>query len=59
MKITAAQHVSGMLTSKQSPRGQAGYQTLFYTRELLAPGEVRVIERPVQYSSARDSVTSL
>ena len=47
MKITAAQHVSGMLTSKQSPRGQAGYQTLFYTRELLAPGEVRVIVKIV------------
>jgi hypothetical protein len=54
MIISAAQHVSGMLTSKQSPRGQAGYQTLFYTRELLATDEVRVIERKVQYSSARD-----
>jgi GTPase-associated protein 1, N-terminal domain type 2 len=55
MKITAAQHVSGMLTSKQSPRGQAGYQTLFYTRALLTPEEVRVIERRVQYSAARSS----
>lgn len=55
MKITAAQHVSGMLTSRQSPRGQGGYQTLFYTRELLTSDEVRVIERQVQYSSARDS----
>lgn len=55
MRITAAQHVSGMLTSKQSPRGQAGYQTLFYTPELLTPDEVRVIERRVQYSAARSS----
>jgi hypothetical protein len=54
MKVNAAQHVSGVLTSKQSPRGQAGYQTLFYTRELLAPEEMRVIERQVQFSSARD-----
>jgi hypothetical protein len=55
MKITAAQHVSGMLTSRQSPRGQAGYQTIFYTRELLTSDEVRVIERRVQYSSARNN----
>lgn len=55
MKITAAQHVSGMLTSEQSPRGQGGFQTLFYTREQLTPDEVRVIERNVQYSSSPDS----
>ncbi len=55
MKITAAQHVSAMLTSRQSPRGDAGFQTLYYTRELLTPGEVSVIERLVQYSSARES----
>ncbi|HEV7375105.1 MAG TPA: hypothetical protein VGN95_10340 [Pyrinomonadaceae bacterium] len=54
MKVNAAQHVSGILTSKQSPRCQAGYQTIFYTRELLSPEEMRVIERHVQYSSARD-----
>jgi hypothetical protein len=54
MKTVAAQHVSAMLTSRQSPRGQAGYQTLFYTRELLTPDDVRVIERRVQYSPARD-----
>jgi hypothetical protein len=52
MKLTAAQHVSGVLTSRQSPRGHAGYQTLFYTRALLAPDEVRVIERQVQYAPA-------
>jgi hypothetical protein len=55
MKITAAQHVSAMLTSRQSPRGDAGFQTLYYTRELLTPSEVSVIERLVQYSSARES----
>jgi hypothetical protein len=55
MKITAAQHVSAVLTSGQSPSGDSGYQTLYYTRELLAPDEVSVIERLVQYSSARES----
>lgn len=54
MKITAAQHVSAMLTSKQSPRGEAGFQALYYTQELLTPDEVSVIERLAQYSSARD-----
>lgn len=55
MKVTAAQHVSAMLTSRQSPKGHAGYQTLYYTRELLTPDEVSVMERLAQYSSARDS----
>lgn len=54
MKVTAAQHVSAMLTSRQSPRGRGGYQTLSYTREMLTPDELRVIERQVQYGSARD-----
>lgn len=54
MKINAAQHVSGVLTSKQSPRGQAGYQTLFYTCELLAQDEIRIIERQAQYSFAQE-----
>jgi hypothetical protein len=55
MKVIAAQHVSAMLTSRQSPRGDAGFQTLYYTRELLKPSEVGIIERLVQYSSARES----
>ena len=54
MKIRAAQHVSGVLTSKQSLTGQAGYQTLFYTRDLLAPDEIRIIERQAQLSFAGD-----
>jgi hypothetical protein len=54
MKITAAQHVSAMLTSRQSPRGQGGYQTLCYTRGLLTQDEVGVIERLVQSGSARE-----
>jgi len=54
MRFNAAQHVSGVLTSKQSPRGQAGYQTLFCTQDLIAPDEMRIIERQVQYSSARE-----
>lgn len=52
MKVAAAQHVSATLTPEQSLKGHTGFQTLFYTRELLAPDEVRVIERQVQYSSA-------
>jgi hypothetical protein len=52
MKIIAAQHVSATLMSKQSPRRQAGYQTLYYTRELLTEDEVSIIERIVQYSAA-------
>lgn len=55
MKVTAAQHVSAMLTSRQSPKGYAGYQTLYYTHELLTPDEVSIIERLVQYSSTRES----
>lgn len=55
MRITAAQHVSAVLTARQSPRRDGGYQTLYYTRGLLSPDEVRVIERLVQYSSARAS----
>ena len=55
MKVTAAQHVSATLTSRQSPRGEAGYQTLYYTRELLTQEEVNIIQRLVQYSSVRSS----
>lgn len=54
MQISAAQHVSGVLTSKQSLTGQAGYQTLFYTRDLLTSDEVRIIERQAQLSFAGD-----
>lgn len=54
MKINAAQHVSAMLTSRQSPRGQGGYQTLYYTRGSLSTDEAAFIERCVQYGSARD-----
>ncbi|HEY9282207.1 MAG TPA: hypothetical protein VIP46_02025 [Pyrinomonadaceae bacterium] len=57
MKVNAAQHVSAMLTSRQSPRGHAGYQTLYYTRGLLTPDEVGVIERLAQYGSARDGIS--
>jgi len=54
MQLSAAQHVSGVLTSRQSPTGQAGYQTLFCTRELLTPDEIRIIERQAQLSFAGD-----
>jgi hypothetical protein len=50
MKITAAQHVSAVLTPSQSPRGYTGHQTVFYTQERLTPDEVSVVERQVQYS---------
>src|SRR5215213_528865 len=52
MQISAAQHVSGVLTSRQSLTGHAGYQTLFYTRDLVASDELRIIERQAQLSFA-------
>lgn len=55
MQFSAAQHVSGVLTSRQSLTGQAGYQTLFCTRDLLTPDEIRTIERQAQLSFAGDS----
>ena len=55
MKVNLAQHVSGVLTSKQSPRGLAGYQTIFYTHELLTQDEVRIIENQTQRVSAENS----
>lgn len=54
MNVDAAQHVSGVLTSKQSARGRAGYQTLFYTRELLTPDQISIIESQVQNNSTRE-----
>jgi hypothetical protein len=55
MQLNAAQHVSGVLTSRQSPKGQAGYQTLFFTHELLTPDEIRIIERQAQFSFSGES----
>ncbi len=52
MHLSAAQHVSGVLTSRQSRTGQAGYQTVFCTRDLLTPDEIRIIERQAQLSFA-------
>jgi hypothetical protein len=54
MRITAAQHVSGILRAEQSPRGQGGYQILLSTGGLLNEDEIRLIERRVKYSSAQD-----
>jgi hypothetical protein len=54
MRITAAQHVSGVLRSDQSPRGQAGHQTLLSTGKSLAQDEIRLIESRVTYSSEQD-----
>jgi len=53
MKMRVGQHVSGVLTSKQSPRGMAGYQTLGYTRELVTQDESRAIESRVQDAPAQ------
>jgi hypothetical protein len=52
MQLSAAQHVSGVLTSRQSLTGQAGYQPIFYTRDLLTADEIRIIERQAQLSFA-------
>jgi hypothetical protein len=48
MKFWAARHVSGILTSKQSPRFQGGYQTLGYTRSLLAESDILLLESQAQ-----------
>ena len=36
MLLTAAQHVSGFLTSGQSARRQAGFQTICLSKDLIA-----------------------
>ncbi len=53
MKMKAAQHASAVMTDRQAPNGQGGFQTLFRTRDLLSADEVRVIERQGQHSGAR------
>jgi hypothetical protein len=53
MRITAAQHVAGILRGDQSPRGQAGYQTLLSTSDMLTADEIRTIERRATYSPAQ------
>jgi hypothetical protein len=50
MQLSAAQHVSAVLTSRQSLTGQAGYQTVFCTRELLTSDEIGIVERQAQFS---------
>ena len=57
MKITAAHHVSAMLTSKQSPKGRNGYDRVYFTRELITEEEANVIERLDQYSSVSERRT--
>lgn len=53
MNVRVGQHASGVLTSKQSPRGMAGYQTFGYTRELVTQEESRAIESRVQDAPAQ------
>lgn len=52
--ITAAQHISGLVTSSQSARGQNGYQTLASTTDLVSEKDVLAIEGRVRFSSALD-----
>jgi hypothetical protein len=51
MRITAAQYVSGVLTSKESPRGQGGYQTILATSDGLTKAEIRILDSRVKYGS--------
>lgn len=53
MEITAAQHVSGVLTSEQSPRGKGGYQILLSTSDRLNQDEIRMIESREKYGPAQ------
>jgi len=52
MLLTAAQHVSGFLTSGQSARRQAGFQTICLSKDLIAAAEVRILESQVQSTLA-------
>jgi hypothetical protein len=54
MQITAAQHVSGVLTSEQSPSGKGGYQILLSSSDRLSQSEIRMIESRVRYGPAQD-----
>lgn len=54
MRVRAAQHVFGSLTSTQFPFRRPGFQTLFYTRHLLTEAEAQAIERRAQYHVTRD-----
>src|SRR6185295_105512 len=53
MQMMAAQHVSGVLTSEQSPRGKGGYQILLSTSDGLTKDEIRKIESREKYGSAQ------
>jgi hypothetical protein len=55
MRLNAAQHVSAVLTSKQSPRGRGGYQTILHTEGTLTNEEIYLLERQVQYVPAPNS----
>jgi hypothetical protein len=55
MRINVAQHVSAVLTSKQSPRGRGGYQTILCTEGSLSDDQIYTLERQVQYVPARDA----
>ena len=48
MQMIAAQHVSGILTRDQSPKGRGGFQTIMHTSDLLSQDDVRTIEHRVQ-----------
>ncbi len=48
MHITAAQHISGILTRAQSPKGQGGYQILLSSSSLLKQDDIDLIEQRVK-----------
>lgn len=54
MPISASQHISAVLTAKESPRGQAGYQVLLSTSGRVSKDEIQIIEARVRYGSAQD-----
>jgi hypothetical protein len=48
MRMTAAQHISGVLTQDQSLKGRGGFQTILHTPDMLSQDDVRTIEHRVQ-----------
>lgn len=55
MRFDAAQHISAVLTAKQSPRGRGGYQTIMRTEGALTDEDVYLLERQAQYIPAHGS----
>jgi hypothetical protein len=54
MRITAAQHVTGVLTQGESPTGTGGPQTLLSTLDELRQDEIHLIESQAKYGPEQE-----